>query len=163
MPSEYDATSYEPLFRAINKRFKEQFVDNEAAVTGTAPVVLYDNDMSTDTPDAVGNGTVASAFWCRLTVLPGESRIVEIGGNKTTHRIPGVAIVQFFGELGKGDRLLLEGVDRCKPYFSGRTSNLVRYRSPFIRRVGRSRGGNGRWWQMNLHIPFEADFIESTS
>lgn len=154
----YSATSYDGLFRAINKRFKQAFVDVETPT----PVVLYENDGVTKQPNTVGNGVTAAAYWCRIRILPGEARIVEIGGNQTTNRIPGVCTVQFFGEYGVGDARLLEAIDRCRKLFTGRTADLVRYRSPYIVPVGRS-DENGRWWQINLLIPFEADFIESTS
>ena len=150
----FDAVDVTELLRAVNKRWKDVFIDVES----NTPVVLYDNDGVTGTPDTVG----LAGYWVRFSVRPGASRQVEMGTN-TLHRCTGIATAQFFCPLGQGDLATLQAVDRARLIFTGKTANLVRYRSARVNVVGRSHGAanessGSKWWQINLVIPFQADF-----
>ena len=108
--------------------------------------IKFDNDTGFEAPDATR--------WAALTILPGEAIRVATGTpNSNRYRYPGVAILQIMVPLAEGEAPAWEIVDRVRNHFNASSSGTVVYRSVYGTRVGR----NGKWWQVNAHVPFYSD------
>lgn len=89
----------------------------------------------------------------RLTIIPGETRPIEMGGTKTYRQV-GVVVLQLLDKTGKGEGRLLELADTMKIVFRSVIDGSVVFRSPSISRVGPVDDG---WYQINLTCPYHSD------
>ena len=132
--------SFETLANTIRGRFKT------LVVASTGLLVAYDNAPFTPT-DGVK--------WVRFTVLPGDSVQASIGVAKR-FRTVGVAVAQIFLPIDRGDKDALALAETVKLAFRATTVSGVTFRTPSLRRVGRT----DNWYQINVNCPFYADEIE---
>ena len=94
-----------------------------------------------------------SGPWIRVSIVPGETRAIEMGGTKTFRQV-GVVVLQLFDNVGKGDGALLELADTLTPVLRSVIDSGVTLRTPSLSRIGPTDGG---WYQMNLTCPYHAD------
>lgn len=132
--------TFETLANAIRSRFKTQVVGS----TGLA--VAYDNAPFTEPADSK---------WVRFAVLEADSSQVSLGTGRR-FRTPGVAVAQIFVPIQQGDKDALVLADQIKLAFRAQSVGGVVYKTPSLRRVGRT----GKWYQINVNCPFYADDIE---
>lgn len=132
--------TWEAMVNAVRKRYKEQVADTLHLPT------VYDNDGTQTKPN--------SDVWARVTVLPGESTIAELGKSKR-YRNPGVLMVSVFVPVGKGDAPAYSKADAIKFAFRCVSQYGVVYRTPFVTVVGKVNAE----WQINVSCPFYADDV----
>lgn len=137
-------TSFAEIHSACETRFKTQ-IEQTYGIQ-----VQYDNakfKLDESSP-------LAEGVWCRVTIRPGESNLVERGNTKN-YRTHGVMIVEVFTELetGKGDVLAM--VDIIKTAFRSVTASGVTFKTPY------STGGrrDDKWWKDVVYCPFYSDDI----
>ena len=128
--------TFEAMHNAIRSRFRTQIEGPLSLAT------LYDN-QNADPPD--------DAVWCRLTVLNGDARAVELGG--TLDRSNGVMTAQLFGPIGLGDASLLRIADRIAAAFKRAAADGVRFQVPYVNNLGRNHNN----WQINVVCPYVVD------
>ncbi|MEE9140767.1 MAG: phage tail terminator-like protein [Alphaproteobacteria bacterium] len=132
-------------FAATANVIRSRFATEFATARPTVPI-HYDN-VAGDPP--------AASSWVRLTVVEGDSFQVAMGSTRR-FRDTGVAIVQVFTPLGSGDGEAREIADDVQGIFKGLTVSGVVFRKPRAARIG----PDGRFYQVNVTIPFQADEIE---
>lgn len=96
----------------------------------------------------------SGALWLQFSVLHGDSDQVEVGGGGR-FRTNGVAFANVFAPVDTGDAAATQAADRIVAEFRAVTAGGVTYRTPSVRRVGRS----GNWFQINVEIPWYADVV----
>jgi hypothetical protein len=139
IPSGSGMPDSEATANIIRSRFKTQVADAETVE------VQYDN-----APFDAPNDTL----WIQLSILPGDSILAEIGETKT-YRNPGVAIAAIYAPVGIGTKSSLEIADVINAAFRATSDSGVTFRTPSVKRIGRTRDGNS--WQTNVSIPFFSD------
>jgi hypothetical protein len=132
--------SFASTANTIRNRFATEF----AAVRPTVPI-HYDNVPATPP---------AASPWARLTIVEGASFQVSLGASRR-FRDTGTAIVQVFTALGSGDGEAREIADDVQAIFKAITVAGVIFRKPSAARIG----PDGRYYQVNVTIPFQADEI----
>lgn len=130
------------LFNAIRSRFKEQIADLNPLIP-----IEYDNAPPLSDDSKRSN-------WMRVTVLPGEAQLIEIGTTKRT-RQPGVLSVGIFAPLGYGDAIVNSLADSVVSAFRTVTADNVVYGVPYPTNVGRT----GSHYQISVTCPFHADHV----
>ena len=132
---------------AVRSKFKSDVADPKGLPT------QYDNRMSNQ-PEGDGK------TWCRLTVLPGNSNqatAVNSTSGGQMFRSSGVFVAQLFTSLDAGDEGILTLADDVAKAFRATTHQGVTFRTPSVSRVGRA----GKWWQVNVTVPWYADSLKS--
>jgi len=129
------------MHNVIRSRFRTQ-VANALSLT-----TQYDNHVI----DNPGNDN-----WCRLTILPGETKQVSIGApSSNRERTVGVMIAQLFSPVQAGDGTILEIAESIRTAFKRVTDTGVVFQTPSLKRVGQQIDS----WQINVECPFYADEI----
>lgn len=129
--------SWETMAATISDRFDSVIAVPESVTT------LYDNDP-TDKPQ--------HTMWVHFTLQEGETFVRTLGTVKT-YRTPGIATAQIFIPVGQGDKDALALADKIKTAFRAIRVSGVVFKTPSVRRVGRT----DSWWQLNVSCPFYAD------
>lgn len=107
---------------------------------------IHDNEEH-ETPDN------SVATWARFTVQTGTSFKVSTGKN-ARYRMPGIATIQIYGEIGKGTATIDTLVDAIVTLFRSVTvATHISFRTPERRQIGSS----GDRWQINVICPFYVD------
>jgi hypothetical protein len=129
---------------------------NERAAIGgilsawTTTQICYPNDKFTPPP---------KASWVRLVIQAGDSAQIELGGEKNTHRHPGLVILQVFTPLEWGDKTALDYADQLAALFRRKTVSFtggsIVFRSPTVREVG----PDAAYFQVNVSVPFVRDVL----
>lgn len=133
------ASNFQAVHSALRSWFKTNVTDAESLQT------QFDNMEFT--PPETGE-------WCRFTTIPGESTQAEInGGGGGTVRTPGICVASLFTEFEKGDKPLLDLADIIADAVSPGVVSGVTLRPATLQRIGRA----GKWWQVNVTIPYFAD------
>jgi len=132
--------TFEAMANIIRSRFKNQVVG------ATGLLVAYDN-APFDEPD--------NAVWVRFTVLTGDSDQASFGAQKRFRTI-GIAVAQIFQPIMQGDKASLALADRIVTAFRSVTDSGVVFKTPSLRRVGRTEKFN----QINVSCPFYADDVQ---
>jgi hypothetical protein len=141
-------TTFDQIGDACRTKF-----DADIAVTYSIQT-QYDN--APFTLDESSDLTLNS--WIRFTNIFGLSDQVQNGGegpSGNTYRTFGECIAQIFSKIESGDHNALTIANYIVTAFRSKTASGVTYRTPYLRRIGR----DGRWWQVNVHIPFYSDHI----
>lgn len=133
------------LSNVIRKRFEEQIVDGY----DTTLYVLHDN-----APEDSARKPPHDKVWCRVSVILGDNKRPEVGGgaNKTYRRI-GMMVVQIFGPIGRGTKMLDDLADEIESKFRSVVDTAVWFSTPSTL-PGRR---DGPWWNINVNCPFRAD------
>jgi len=91
-----------------------------------------------------------------LTIKTANNKQVSLGGvGNRRFRKTGIAIVQIFAPLGKGDKpadLLASYIETA---FTGSKTDGVHYGVAEVKEIGERNG----MWQINVNCPFYADSI----
>lgn len=93
--------------------------------------------------------------WVRVALLPGDAFPAAIGPS-APERNAGVVVVQVFTERGTGAGRADELAEEVKKVFRGAPLAGVRFR--VATEVAADRG-EGRWYQRNVQVPFQADVV----
>lgn len=131
-------------FAATESTIRSRFNTEWATAQPTVPV-FFDNAGDDVTPPQ-------NSAWVRLTVLPGESRQVEMGRLRRWRRV-GQIVVQIFVPAASGTGLAQELGDAVRDVFEGRTVSGVIFRATSLNRVSLE----GAWLQYNATTNFQAD------
>ena len=134
------------IIKAVQTRFKAQVTAN--LVKGE--VVLYDNladDLEVKPSD--------QNPWIHVTVLHGDSNQVTFGSSSRRSRDNGLIIAMVNVPRSKGKARAYEIADIIRTGFSNKHIVNIIYRTVSLTRVG----PNGKWWQLNVQCPFQADDI----
>ena len=121
-----------------------QFVDN-------FPVLQPDVGIAFD---GVPFEEPTDTAWVKLTLLPGDEYAASIPARR--RRQHGEFVVQVFSPAGMGADPALLIADSVLEVMRGVTVASVRFRG--LRRPERL-GTEGRWFQVNVSMPFETDTI----
>lgn len=133
--------NFETMANTIRSRFSAQIATPESVPT------QYDNH-NMEPPD--------DQLWVRLTIVPGDSSQVSIGGDSNNrYRNVGVMIAQIFLPIGHGDQEAYQLADKIKTAFNSKSDSGVVFKTTSIARVGKTNS----WWQLNVKCPFYADDI----
>lgn len=126
---------------AIGQHFAVQF----ALLRPTVPIIA--DNAAFKPPDR--------GPWVRVTILPGDSRLVTLG-NRKRYRTRGTVTVQVFTPGGQGDGLALEIATDVATVMRSKTVSGVRLKTPSVQRVG----ADGPWFRLNVNTPYQSDLIE---
>ncbi len=141
-------------FAADAKAIRVRFDARWSALQPNVPI-KFQNVGGSTTPDATA--------WVRLTVLTGDSRQESMGARSGgTYNNPGIAVVQIFTPVGEGDgeaRSLADTVGRIFRGFSETSTGNILFGAPMLTNVG----PDGRFFQMNVDVPFDSYGAASTS
>jgi len=90
---------------------------------------------------------------------------LDLAGPYSTHRHPGMVVVQVFVPANWGDKTALDTADQVAALFRRQKVSLkddqdvewgaMQFRSPSVRTIG----VNGAFFQVNVNIPFVRDYI----
>lgn len=130
-------------FAATEAIIRSRF-DTEWTAAGRTEPILFDNQGD--------DNVVRDSAWVRLTVLPGESRQVEMGNTRRWRR-SGIVVIQIFIPTNTGTGLAQELGDAVLEIFEGLTVSGVIFRATSLNRVG----VDGAWLQYNATTQFQDD------
>jgi hypothetical protein len=130
-------------FADTEQIIRERFRDEWSAAGRTEPIQYDNSGQELKSPDSA---------WVRLTILPGESRQVEMGNTRRWRRA-GLVVVQIFVPASSGTGLAQELGDIVRDIFEGRTVSGVIFRATSLNRTGIE----GAWLQYNASTPFQDD------
>lgn len=145
--------AYSDMIAAIDTKVDEELGTDPG---GAGYAVQHDNEEMFDKPD--------DAVWLRSSVRNGESTNVA-RGDGVEYRIPGNLIIQVFGPLGTDVADVNDAVDEVMSRFGhlrlsvgDSEGTVVRFQAPAPQPLGRVQGQ----YQVNVTVPFWADFISNT-
>ena len=84
-------------------------------------------------------------IWARLSNIPGQAGVNEIGAGPVVYRT-GIIIIQLFVPAGSGSKLITETADEFQD------DDRLSYQAVSSITVGEKNG----WFQLNLQIPYRA-------
>ena len=137
-------------FTATAQSIRSRFTD-EWTLVRPGIAIAYDNAAFDPERDA-RDGNRNPAPWVRLTIIPGEGFQASLGTPRVW-RSTGVAVVQIFTPLARGDGAAHGLADDTAAIFRGTRVDGVVFRAPSLTRIG----PEGAWYQMNVSTPFHAD------
>lgn len=91
--------------------------------------------------------------WCYLTVKPGDTQQVSMGGASNRFRTVGVVTVGIMLKPDKGPGDALNLADDISGYLRNWKSGNLRLRAPTVQDLGLS----GGWYQVNVIVPYQSD------
>lgn len=97
----------------------------------------------------------ASGRWARVFVLAGDAERADLSPSSPRYRQVGLLIVHALGGSIDGDGSLLRLVDAIDDAFRAVTVGGVVFKAP----SPGTRGREGRWWRIDVSIPFYFDSI----
>lgn len=131
----------EALYNAITNRFSTE------VTVPTGMLIEYPNQEPIDPAPGVK--------FSRVTILPGDSNRVSLGGGTNVDRTLGVAIIQIFIPKDIGVQSALEFADHVASKFRAVTAAGVRYRTPSVQNIGTT--NVSPHFQVNVVCPFQKD------
>jgi hypothetical protein len=123
--------------------------------------VFVDNQRA-DPPDPLMGTAISSpedmqvGSWTRMTVLWSPSRQADMSESPRV-RTPGTVVVQIFVPAGRGNGIALAIADEVALMFQRIRLDGMTFRTAYPRRVG----PDGKWWQLNVVVPFVYDAIDT--
>ena len=90
-------------------------------------------------------------IWARLSNIPGQAGVNEIGAGPVVYRT-GIIIIQLFVPAGSGSKLITETADKLRELFEFQDDDRLSYQAVSSIAVGEKNG----WFQLNLQIPYRA-------
>ncbi|EGL8659666.1 phage tail terminator-like protein [Escherichia coli] len=88
-------------------------------------------------------------IWARLSNIPGQAGVNEIGAGPIVYRT-GIIIIQLFVPAGSGSKLITETADKLRELFEFQDDDRLSYQAVSSIAVGEKNG----WFQLNLQIPY---------
>lgn len=104
------------------------------------------------------------ASWISVTIQNGDAAQLDLAGPYSTHRHPGMVVVQVFVPANWGDKTALDLADEVAALFRRQQVSLkvdevekgaMVFRSPSVRVIG----VDGAFFQVNVNVPFVRDYI----
>lgn len=132
---------FETAMNVVRSRFQTEVVNLEANGLPTH----YDNDGTFEKPQD-------GARFVRFNILLVGTFQVETGASNR-YRTTGLAVVQVFLPIGKGDKKNWILVDKIVAAFRGAEDTGVQFKTPSPLPVGR----DGGYYQVNVELPFYFD------
>jgi hypothetical protein len=130
--------------KTIRTVFKEQITEGNDG----------DPEIATSFPNMKFTPPTDGSVWCQLTIKPVNNDQVTIGGaNSRRFRYSGLVFVNVRCALNRGDKKVLEVVDRIKLTFRTQTTDGVVFRTPEVT----SEMNVGKWYQVTIVCPFYAE------
>ena len=138
--------------KAIVDAVRNRYFNQIGAGSGDPLPTQYDNAEFTKPNPQDPTTPVWAAFSIRL----GDAVRADIGSTASRRfRVVGVAYVQLFGPVDKGQENILTIADRVVAAFRDVVASSITYRTPSVSIPGR----DGGWWQVTVACPFQADYL----
>ena len=141
----------------IGGEFQTRVVD----VALSAPPTGLGFDLPTHYDNIENAEPDAAAPWARHSILWGESIQQSMGAQSASgnrERTIGIASILIFVPLEEGDEEVLETFRFISDKFRRLSVSGIQFRTATIGGAIPSR--NGRWWQLNVQLPFYVDDVK---
>jgi len=133
--------TYELLANTVRAKFAE-----DVATAYSIPT-QYDNQD----PGSFAKPT--SGVWCRMAILPVQTKRMTIGGIQNRYRKTGIAKISMFTPAGSGDKLQQQTADYIFDAFRDTSEGTIVFKAPELSVAQR----DGEWWVQTINISFFAD------
>lgn len=120
-------------------------------------LIVKPHDLKTQYDNQIDFEPENQNVWCRLNIRDGNEDRTDLGDNPRV-KVIGLIIAQLFTPVNTGDKQIRVTADTIKTNFTNVTASSVIYRTPYITTIGLS---DTKWWQVNVTIPFEYNYIQS--
>ena len=134
-------------FTGLQMTFTE--IRNTVISRMTAQTIIDGKDVLY--PNAPTFDPSGKLIWARLSNIPGQAGVNEIGAGPIVYRT-GIIIIQLFVPAGSGSKLITETADKLRELFEFQDDDRLSYRAVSSIAVGEKNG----WFQLNLQIPYRA-------